>query len=126
MSSVAKNGATALRILVVEDEFLVADHIAATLDELGYAVVGPVATVAEALAIIASEPIDGALLDANLNGDSSAPIADMLNARAVPFVVCTGYGMLKLGAEVLEAAPRVVKPYRTLDLAETMTATFIR
>ena len=126
MSSVAKNGATALRILVVEDEFLVADHIAATLEELGYAVVGPVATVAEALAIIASDPIDGALLDANLNGDSSAPIADMLNARAVPFVVCTGYGMLKLGAEVLETAPRVAKPYRNLDLAETMTATFVR
>ena len=119
-------GATALRILVVEDEFLVADHIATTLEDLGYVVVGPVATVADALAIIASEPIDGALLDANLDGTSSAPIADMLNARDVPFVVCTGYGMLQLGAEVLEAAPRVAKPYRTLDLAETMTATFIR
>ena len=118
------NGTAALRILIVEDEFLVADHIAYTLEQLGYEVVGPVATIAEAMTLIEDQRIDGALLDANLDGASSAPIADALNARAVPFVVCTGYGSLKLSAEVLDVAPRVTKPYSRHQFAETLTAAF--
>ena len=72
--------------------------------------VGPVADVKSALAIIQDEPLDGALLDANLNGVSSEPIALALLAAAIPFVVVTGYGRLDLDGVTLSAAPRLTKP----------------
>lgn len=112
------------RILVVEDEFLVADHIAMTLEDLGYVVVGPVATIAEAIAAVRTEVLDGALLDANLDGMSSASIAEELNVRAVPFVVLTGYGDLRLDSSVLDEAPRVGKPYNSQMLATMLANVF--
>ena len=69
------------RVLVVEDEYLVADDISETLEELGYQVAGPAATIGEAIALIEGGPLDCALLDANLDGLSSAPIAPV-----IPFV----------------------------------------
>lgn len=115
-----------LRILVVEDEFLVADHLSMTLEDLGYEVVGPVPTVAEALAAIENEALDGALLDANLDGEGSTPVAEKLRAQAVPFVVCTGYGTLKLNSDLLDLAPRVTKPCSAQMLNEVLGATFAR
>lgn len=111
-----------LRILIVEDEFLVADHIAMSLEDLGYAVIGPVATVAEALGLVAGEPLDGVVLDANLDGVSSAPVAAELTARGVPFVVVTGYGRLNLPTSQLNDAPRVTKPYNIAELDRVLAA----
>lgn len=108
------------RILVVEDEFLIAENIAIMLEELGYEVVGPIPTVAAAIKAVASEKLDGALLDANLAGASSGPIAVELTARKVPFLVVTGYGNLELAAAVLQAAPRVHKPFSMADLANAL------
>jgi CheY-like chemotaxis protein len=115
-----------LRVLVVEDEFLVAEHISFTLENLGYEVVGPVPTVDAAIALIGSEAPDCALLDANLGGKSSAPIAAELVARSIPFVVVTGYGHFKLATAALEAAPRISKPFSTDDLAAKLARALTR
>jgi DNA-binding response OmpR family regulator len=116
------SGQAGARILIVEDEFLVADHIAMSLEDLGYAVIGPVATVAEALGLVADEPLDGVVLDANLDGVSSAPVAAELATRGVPFVVVTGYGQLDLPSRQLNDAPRVTKPYRIAELDRALAA----
>src|ERR1700761_2303856 len=103
MSS-AKPAGVSRRILVVENEYLVAENIMAMVEDLGHEVVGPVPTINEALAAIANEKLDGVLLDANLNGSSSAQIAAELDARGLPFVVVTGYGNLGLPSPALQAA----------------------
>jgi len=84
---------TSARVLIVEDEFIIADEIASIVVDAGYAVVGPVGTVdaAEKALAIAEDKPDFAIVDANLRGGSSAPIAERLRALSVPFCVCTGY-----------------------------------
>lgn len=80
------------RVLVVEDEYMLADELATELADLGALVLGPVGTVEDALAAIAAEPdMDGAILDANLRGEMVFPAADLLLERGVPFVFTTGY-----------------------------------
>jgi DNA-binding response OmpR family regulator len=120
------SSAAGLRILVVEDEYLVAEHIASTLEDMGYEVVGPVPTIEEAMALIGSEALDCVLLDVNLDGKSSAPIAAALAARSICFVVVTAYGDLKLADAGLDSAPRLAKPFSAQDLAATLAGAFAR
>lgn len=81
------------RILVVEDESLVAMLLETILDDLGCETVGPVSTVAEALDVLAArDDIDGGLLDVNVAGVEIFPVAEALAARGLPFVFSTGYG----------------------------------
>ena len=81
------------RILVVEDEFMLADELHMVLEAAGALVLGPVGSVEEALRCIAmASTIDGAILDVNLDGELVFPVADHLAARGVPFVFLTGYG----------------------------------
>lgn len=80
------------RILIVEDEFLIATTACEMLQELGALVIGPASTIAEALALTETEDIDAALLDINLHGHSSAAVAARLEERCVPIVFATGYG----------------------------------
>ena len=80
------------RILVAEDEYLIADEFCMELGEAGAVVVGPAGTVEDALQLIASAPaLDGAVLDVNLRGETVYPAADLLIERGVPFVFATGY-----------------------------------
>lgn len=80
------------RILVVEDEYFLAQNLLAELEEAGAVVIGPEATVADALQRIGVEPwIDAAVLDVNLAGEEAFPIADLLLTRAIPFVFASGY-----------------------------------
>ena len=80
------------RVLVVEDEYFLAEDVARALARLGMEVVGPVPTCAEALARLdAGERIDAAVLDINLRGETCYVVADALGARGVPFVFTTGY-----------------------------------
>jgi DNA-binding NtrC family response regulator len=111
------------RILVVEDVYLIADHLAVVLEDLGYEVVGPVPTIPEAMNAIANEKLDAVLLDANLSGESSAPIAAELAARRVPFIVVTGYGSLDLATAALQSAPRISKPFTSATLAAMLVKT---
>ncbi len=79
-------------ILVVEDEYVLAFHLSARLREEGATVVGPAASVADALALIERTPrLDGAVLDVNLGGEPVYPVADALRARGIPYVLATGY-----------------------------------
>ena len=79
-------------ILVAEDEYMVAWHMTEMLRAEGAIVIGPVATVEDAMrAVGASARLDGAVLDVNLGGAMSYPVADALRARGVPFVLATGY-----------------------------------
>lgn len=114
-----------LRLLVVEDEWMVAEHIAILLENAGCDVAGPVATIEEAIRIVQTERLDGALLDANLDDDSSAPIAAALHAGSVPFVVVTGYGRLDLATDTLNGAPRLTKPFTAGDFQKTLAAAFL-
>jgi CheY-like chemotaxis protein len=80
------------RVLVVEDEFLLADDTARELEARGAEVIGPAASVADALALIhAHERLDSAVLDVNLRGEWVYPVADLLVQRGVRFVFATGY-----------------------------------
>jgi len=81
------------RILIVEDEYLIACEIADALVEAGAFVVGPVARIDDALKLLETgSPLDGAVLDIHLQGDTSFPLADALAAQGVPVVFATGYG----------------------------------
>ena len=79
------------RVLIVEDESLVAMLLETILEDMGCVPVGPAATVDEGLRM-ASEPVDAALLDVNVAGKQVFPIAEALKTRGVPFVFSTGYG----------------------------------
>lgn len=124
MATAAVSILAGLRLLVVEDEYMVAEHIGMLLEDFGCDVAGPVATIEEALSAVDDGGLDGALLDANLNGDSSAPIAAALHAASVPFVVATGYGARELADEALNCAPRIIKPFSKIELEATLIAAF--
>ncbi len=79
------------RVLIVEDEAVVAMELTRVLTEAGAKVVGPAGTIEEALDLMADHPIDRAVLDVNLGGRSIAPVAEALTGRRIPFVYLTGY-----------------------------------
>lgn len=80
------------RILVVEDEYFLAVDLERELTEAGAVVIGPAASVEYALELIENEPrLDAAVLDINLGGEMSYPVADALTTRFVPFLFATGY-----------------------------------
>ncbi|TIP27614.1 MAG: response regulator [Mesorhizobium sp.] len=81
-----------LRVLVVEDEWLIAEDIAACLRTSGHQVIGPTPSVAAALRLIGENPVDVALLDVQLHGETSLAIADELQARQIPFACLSGFG----------------------------------
>ncbi|WP_132254860.1 response regulator [Methylobacterium segetis] len=80
------------RVLVVEDEYFLADDVARALSAHGAEVIGPVGTLSEAENLARSRPLDAALLDINLRGEMSYPVADILRERNVSVVFTTGYG----------------------------------
>src|SRR3954454_11712305 len=97
------------RVLVAEDDALVALYLMTTLQTAGYVVVGPVSAVAEALTIIDTEPPDAAVLDLRFAAGDTAPVAAALLAGDVPFVVLTDDEGLEL-EPALAGAPRLAKP----------------
>lgn len=81
----------ALRVLVVEDEWLIAEYLVDLLTDLGYEVIGPVPTVKQGLALLGQNEVDCAVLDVTLNQHKSFPLADRLIAGGLPFIFLTGY-----------------------------------
>jgi two-component SAPR family response regulator len=104
------------RVLVVEDEFLLAMELEALLKRNGCEVLGPASTVEWALALIVHDRPDLALLDVNLKGLRATPVAAALRERGVPFVLITGYGSDQLSEPELRAPPRIEKPVDGRDL----------
>lgn len=114
--SVAKAPHRAARLLVVEDEPLVALALEDQLADAGYEVVGPAFSLQEALRLAESEALDGAVLDINLAGEKVYPVADLLAKRDVPFVYVTGFGEAGMRAAD-QGRPLLQKPcsFPTLD-----------
>ena len=106
----AGEGLGGRRVLVVEDEMLVAMEFEGLLQRQGCAVVGPASTVDRALALLDHDQQDAALLDVNLNGEPATAVAVALKTRGVPFVLVTGYGEAQSSEPELQGAPRVDKP----------------
>jgi CheY-like chemotaxis protein len=117
---------TGLRVLVVEDTFLVAEVIADLLDSCGCTVLGPVPRVASALPMVREAELDGALLDVNLAGELCFPVAAALRERGLPFVFLTGYDDSSIIPEEFQAVPRLSKPIDRRTLAETVAGEFRR
>lgn len=108
-------------ILTVEDEMLVLMDIETALEDLGCSTICSAASVVEALAFIAEQCFDAAILDVNLGGEKSYPVADALARLGVPFVFSTGYS--DHGDRVdLEDRPILRKPYTR----EALCAAFAR
>ena len=113
--------ATRLRVLLVEDESMVALLLEDMLTELHHEVVGPVARLDKALEIAQWQALDVALLDVNLNGEEIYPVAEALAVREIPFVFVTGYGKGALRAPYCDR-PTLEKPFRGDDLRELLAA----
>lgn len=108
------------RVLVVEDESLVAMLLETILEDMGCTPVGPASTVEEGLAMAEDpEPLDAALLDVNVAGQQVFPIADALTARGVPFVFSTGYGQGGL-PDAWRGHPTVQKPFTEASMREAL------
>jgi CheY-like chemotaxis protein len=110
------------KILVVEDDALIAMELGERLVDLGYAVLGPAHSVAEAEALLARERPDAALLDANLAGQSSLPVAMKLHAMKIPLAFCTGYDRVKDAPEEVASAPILTKPISDADLRDCLAS----
>ena len=107
------------RILVVEDEPAIALELVSVIEEeAGCAVMGVAGSVEEALALIALERPDGAILDANLNGSTSVKVAETLRREDTPFFVISGYSSKSALPPPLDEAPFLQKPYRESELAQ--------
>lgn len=108
-----------LRVLVVEDEMMVSMLIEDMLGDLGCHVVGPAARLEEALTLAQNAELDCAVLDVNLGGQSTFPVADLLREKGAPFAFATGYGDAGL-RDVDRASPVLQKPFREIDLRRVL------
>lgn len=104
------------KILVVEDDRLIAMELEERLAELGHAVLGPAHTIAEAEALLAGARPDCALLDANVGGQSSVALGVKLAELGVPVAFCTGYDEIKNSPPALANAPVLTKPISDAEL----------
>lgn len=105
------------KILVVEDDALIAMELGERLADMGYEILGPAHSIAEAEALLAREKPDGALLDASLaQGVSSVPLGVKLHAMGVPIAFCTGYDRVKDAPPELASALVLTKPVSDADL----------
>lgn len=109
-----------LRVLIVEDESLVAMLIEDDLTDLGCAVAGSAATLAAGLHQAGVLAIDVAVLDVNLNGERTDPIAQLLQSRGIPFIFATGYGSAAKGPGT-ERVPTLTKPFSKNDLSRALS-----
>jgi CheY-like chemotaxis protein len=114
------------RILIVEDEYLIAMNLQDGLENAGSVVLGPVPSVEKAIKKIESEPhIDAAVLDVNLGGAPAYPVADMLVARKIPFVFTSGYEDAGLRSRY-PGAKNCPKPYLFQAIEEALVEAMSR
>jgi PAS domain S-box-containing protein len=111
------------RILLVEDEALVAWALEDMLVELGCTVVGPAARVNQALVLVEGQPLDAAVLDVNLNGEKCYPVAEALTARGVPFIFSTAYNKDSLQKNYL-GSPVLQKPFELSTFSNALEELF--
>jgi CheY-like chemotaxis protein len=109
-----------LHVLVVEDALLIALDLSDQLTESGCDVIGPASSVEQALEKIDGVALDGAVLDVNLAGERSFPIAQVLAARGIPFLFLTGYDSATVFPDEFQHAPRLSKPVDGRALTEAV------
>jgi len=107
------------RVLIVEDEMTIAFMIEDMLTDFGYEVVETAMRLPEALVAAETLDLDFAILDVNLDGLRSFPVADLLAARGIPFAFSTGYGRLGIDG-VHRDRPVLVKPFLPAALEATI------
>ncbi|MDR3511782.1 MAG: response regulator [Caulobacteraceae bacterium] len=109
----------ARRVLIADDETLITMLIQDMLSDLGFETVGPAHQLTEALSLAEESAFDCAILDLNMNGRSTTPVAEILLARGVPFAFASGYAVSDLGP-AFEDVPVLQKPFDATDLAEIL------
>jgi len=117
----SENGSGARRVLIVEDDVMIRMLIEDMLIDLGFAVVAQAAKIPEALAAVNSTDIDVAILDVNLSGETTGPVAEALAARGTPFVFATGYGEHGLPVQFRDR-PLLKKPFQIDGLRRMLEA----
>jgi len=114
-----------LRILVVEDDFLIAMDIKEAIEQLGGHVVGPIGRLKQAQDLARREVVDAAILDVKLDGDVTLPLAEELLVRGVPVVLATGYDLESL-PEKFQRVPHLRKPFHSTDVRRLAVMAFPR
>lgn len=115
------SGLSGRRVLIVEDEWMLRMLLVETLQELGCAAAETAAGLEEAVAKAETVACDLAVIDINLNGRPSYPVAEALAARGIPFVFATGYGAAGL-REGYRGVPVLQKPFDPADLERALLA----
>ena len=113
------NSLAGTRVLVVEDEYYLADDLSRALSRAGAEVVGPVGSIDEADCKVREGAFDCAVLDMNLRGDFAFAVAERLGGAGIPFVVATGYNQSSL-PEALASAPREEKPFAPREVVDLL------
>src|SRR3954452_25195679 len=117
MTELQSDALNGRNLLIVEDEYMIAADLARALEDRGANVIGPAASVEDALELLDAEhQIDGAILDINLRGQRVYPVAEALRARGVPFVFASGYDSWVI-PDAYASVPRLEKPVSTRALA---------
>ena len=111
-------------ILVLEDNYLVAEVIREQLEYLGCEVIGPSLNVGDALKLVSVHSLDGALLDVNLAGEFCFPVAAALKNGNVPFVFLTGYTDIATIPIEFQSTPQILKPFDYEKLAQLIVSHF--
>ena len=113
------------RVLIIEDEPMIAENIRAGLEDAGFAIAGIAGKLEKALRLIETAVFDAAIIDANLAGVSAGPAATSLVARALPFIVLSGYSELQL-SDVFAQGLFIQKPYRIAQLVDGLKIILIK
>ena len=108
-----------LRILIIEDEYFIADELSRSLTRSGAEVVGPASEIQAGLTLLSENSVDCALLDINLRGRSVFPLAEKLSTEGIPWVYLTGYGDRIVPAD-LRGAAHLEKPIDEASLIEAL------
>jgi two-component SAPR family response regulator len=110
-----------VRILIVEDESILAMDLENRLTREGCEVIGLVSREAKALELLERDRPDAVVLDLNLNGKLPSDLVDALVVRQIPFVIVTGYSKRQFDSPALQGAPRLDKPIKTEDLVRALS-----
>jgi CheY-like chemotaxis protein len=119
----AANAATGKNVLVVEDEIMIRLLLEDMLGELGYTIAAAVGRIDDAVKVAKTGEFDVAILDVNLNGQTVSPVAEVLEARGVPFIFATGYGERGL-PERFSNRPTLQKPFQQDNLGRMLSQAF--
>jgi CheY-like chemotaxis protein len=116
----AKGPGSDVRVLVVEDSFMIISTLELVFDSFGWTMVGPATRVPKALAMLDTESFDAVLLDVNLGGEMSWDVAAALKARGIPFVLSTGYEVGGLLPDFLRGSTFIKKPFNIDELENSL------